>query len=88
MGRFDEAAVEIRWASELDPLSLTINADLSAPLLFARQYDRAIESLLKTLEMDPLSLANSIGTREPDGKNHQQESFEDYSDHDRIPLYD
>jgi tetratricopeptide (TPR) repeat protein len=53
MGRFDQAAVEIRRASELDPLSLIINADLSAPFFFARQYDRAIESLRKTLEMDP-----------------------------------
>lgn len=53
MGRFDEAAVEIGRASELDPLSLPINVDLSAPLFFARQYDRAIESLRETLEMDP-----------------------------------
>jgi serine/threonine protein kinase/Tfp pilus assembly protein PilF len=52
MGRFDEAATEIRRASDLDPLSLFINADLSAPLFFRRQYDGAIESLRKTLEMD------------------------------------
>src|SRR5258708_8725059 len=55
MGRLDEAAVEIRRASELDPLSLIINADLSAPLLFARQYDRPIESPPQPLQIAPHS---------------------------------
>src|SRR6266545_905526 len=53
MRRFDEGMAEIRRASDIDPLSLIISADLSAPLFFARQYDQAIESLKTTLEMDP-----------------------------------
>jgi serine/threonine protein kinase/TolB-like protein/Tfp pilus assembly protein PilF len=53
MGRLDEAIVEIKQASELDPLSLEINTDLGLSFLFARQYDRALEQFEKTIEMDP-----------------------------------
>ena len=52
-GRFTEAAAELRRAQQLDPLSLIINADLSRPYYFARQYDRSIDQCRKTLEMDP-----------------------------------
>jgi pentatricopeptide repeat protein len=53
MGRFGEAIKEIEKAAELDPLSLVINRNLGAVLYYARDYDRAIEVLQKTLEMDP-----------------------------------
>jgi TolB-like protein/DNA-binding winged helix-turn-helix (wHTH) protein/Flp pilus assembly protein TadD len=53
MGRFDEAISEMEKAQALDPLSAIINTDAGAVLFFARQYDRAIEQLRKTLEMDP-----------------------------------
>lgn len=53
MGRFDESLLEIRRAQELDPLSLIIHAVEAWILYFARDYDRAIEICLKTLEMDP-----------------------------------
>lgn len=52
MGQFDEAIGEGKRAQELDPLSLIINADLGADYFYARQYDRSIEQLQKTLEMD------------------------------------
>lgn len=52
-GRFDEARSEIERARKLDPLSLIIAADDGAILYFSRQYDRAIERLRATLEMDP-----------------------------------
>ena len=52
MGRFDEAVAEGKRAQELDPLSLIINADLGADYFYARQYDRSIEQLRKTIEMD------------------------------------
>ena len=36
----------------LDPLSLIINAELGTIYLYARQYDKAIEQLQKTIEID------------------------------------
>ncbi|HEV8131088.1 MAG TPA: protein kinase [Acidobacteriota bacterium] len=53
MGRLDDAALEMKRAVELDPLSLNINAEMGRALLYQHQYDRAIEQELKTLEMDP-----------------------------------
>jgi serine/threonine-protein kinase len=53
MGRSGEAIKEIETAAELDPLSLVVNRNLGAVLYYARDYDRAIEVLRKTLEMDP-----------------------------------
>ncbi len=52
MGRFDEAAHELRRAKELDPLSLIINTSVGWQFFITRQYDRAIEQLRNTLEMD------------------------------------
>ena len=51
-GRLDEAIAEMKRAQELDPLSLIINADLGLDYIDARQYDKAIEQLRKTIEMD------------------------------------
>jgi len=42
----------LKRAQELDPLSLIINADLGEVYTWARQYDKAIEQLRKTIEMD------------------------------------
>ncbi len=52
-GRFEEAFSEIDRARKLDPLSLIIAADDGAILYFSRQYDRAIERLRTTQDMDP-----------------------------------
>ena len=52
MGRFDEAVAEMKRAQELDPLSLIINAEVGSNYMYARQYDKAIEQLRKTIEMD------------------------------------
>jgi tetratricopeptide (TPR) repeat protein len=51
MGRFDESEAECRLALELEPLDLQINMHLGWYYLFARQCDRAIVQLRKTLEM-------------------------------------
>ncbi|HEY7546106.1 MAG TPA: winged helix-turn-helix domain-containing protein [Blastocatellia bacterium] len=51
-GRNEEALVEIQLARELDPLSPVISTTLAERFYFARQYDRAIEQLMKTLELD------------------------------------
>jgi len=52
MGRFKEGIAETEKAQELDPLSLIIDAGVGWCFYFARQYDKAIEQLQKTLEMD------------------------------------
>ncbi len=63
MGRFDEAAAQIRQAQEFDPLSPVINEQMSWLLMYQGHYDRAIESSRKTLELDPnfLSVYGNIG---------------------------
>jgi len=53
LGRFEEAISEQERARDFDPLSLIINTNLSRTLVYARQYDRAIEQGLKTVELDP-----------------------------------
>jgi TolB-like protein/DNA-binding winged helix-turn-helix (wHTH) protein/Tfp pilus assembly protein PilF len=52
LGRTDECLAESRKALDLDPLSLIINGSLGNRLYLARQFDRAIEQLHKTLELD------------------------------------
>ena len=51
-GRPEEAVAQAVRAQELDPLSPIINESLGTRLLFARQYERALEQLRKTIEID------------------------------------
>ena len=53
MGRTTEAIAEARRAQALDPLSLIINTDLGVVFYRARQYDTAIATYRKTLEIEP-----------------------------------
>jgi serine/threonine-protein kinase len=50
-GRLDQALQEIKKAQQLDPLSLGINKDFAVILLYARDYDKALEQCRKTLEI-------------------------------------
>ena len=52
MGRHEEARWEVRLAQELDPLSSLMCQNLGMVLCLAREYDQAIDALLKTIEMD------------------------------------
>ena len=52
-GKFDAARAAIAEALRLDPLSLPIRSDLGLVNYFARDYDRAVETLAETLELDP-----------------------------------
>jgi TolB-like protein/Flp pilus assembly protein TadD len=52
-GRFDQAQQEMKTAQHLDPLSLAINKDFAVILLYARDYDKALEQCRKTLEIEP-----------------------------------
>ena len=53
LGRLDEAYSEWKRAAELDPTTPIVNVGPAMILVFQRQYDRAIEELQKTLELDP-----------------------------------
>ena len=53
MGRHQEARSEMQQALELDPLSLAINTNWGWLLYLGRDFDAAIEHLVKTLEMEP-----------------------------------
>lgn len=52
-GRLNEAFAESKRALELDVLSPIMNVHLGWHYLYARQYDRALDQLTKTLELDP-----------------------------------
>jgi TolB-like protein/Tfp pilus assembly protein PilF len=53
LGRFDEALIQMKQASEIDPLSLAINTGIGHVLYLSRQYDLAIEQYRKSVQMDP-----------------------------------
>jgi tetratricopeptide (TPR) repeat protein len=53
MGRMDQGLSELKRARDLDPLSLTINAEIGLALYWARRYDLAIEQLERTIELEP-----------------------------------
>src|SRR5579864_5306472 len=52
MGKTSEGIAEAKRAQELDPLSVRANSMVCWKFYFARQYDRAIETARKTLELD------------------------------------
>ncbi|HEY9502827.1 MAG TPA: winged helix-turn-helix domain-containing protein [Pyrinomonadaceae bacterium] len=51
-GRHESALAEIKVARELDPLSLRTNAQEGQILFFAKDYDNALQSLQKTIDLD------------------------------------
>jgi serine/threonine protein kinase/Tfp pilus assembly protein PilF len=52
MGRFPESLRELQLAAELDPLSLIISTSIGWHHYLVRDFDRAIEQINRTLEMD------------------------------------
>jgi DNA-binding winged helix-turn-helix (wHTH) protein/Flp pilus assembly protein TadD len=52
-GKIRQAQEELTLAQNIDPLSLSINADMGWSFFFTRQYERAIEYYLDTIELDP-----------------------------------
>ena len=52
MGRHEESLSEMKRTMELDPLSLVIHQNLGVGYYLAHDYDRAIEQLRKTPELD------------------------------------
>jgi|SRR5579859_5698484 len=53
VGRADEAMRESRLALELDPFSLVISMEIAWNCCMARDYKRAAEEALRTLELEP-----------------------------------
>ena len=53
LGRLDEAYSEWKRAAELDPVTPIVSVGPGLVLWFQRQYDRAIEEVPKTFELDP-----------------------------------
>ena len=58
-GRTDQGIQELRTAQQLDPLSLGINKDLAVGLIYARNYEKALQQCRKTLEIEPTFLVMS-----------------------------
>ncbi len=54
LGRFDEAAVEIGRALELDPLSRVINNEAGWPLGYLGRHEEAIAQYRRAMQLDPL----------------------------------
>jgi len=52
MGRHEDAIARVKNSQELDPLSLIINVAIGWTFYMGRQYDKAIEQLLRTVELD------------------------------------
>jgi TolB-like protein/Tfp pilus assembly protein PilF len=52
MGRNDEAVAEARRGLELDPVSTGMNGNLGSVLVFTRQWDKAIEQLRYSIDLD------------------------------------
>jgi len=53
MERHEEALFEIKKALDLDPMSLMINMNVGTIYHHMRHYDKAVEVLQKTIEMNP-----------------------------------
>ena len=53
LGRMAEGLAENKRALELDPISFTSNMFLGKSYYWARDYDRAIEQILKMIEIEP-----------------------------------
>jgi DNA-binding winged helix-turn-helix (wHTH) protein/tetratricopeptide (TPR) repeat protein len=73
LGRFEEASNEIRYALQLDPLSLIVNSQAAWDFCMARDYEAALQQAWKALALEPhfapaqhaLGLANLLlGNRE------------------------
>jgi tetratricopeptide (TPR) repeat protein len=67
----------IQRARQLDPLSMIIGSQMGLFLLLARDYDRSIETLLETLELDPnFALAQVVLAQAYAAKGMHEEAVE------------
>ncbi|MBX3299982.1 MAG: hypothetical protein KF736_11030 [Acidobacteria bacterium] len=59
LGRHEEAITEMKRAMELEPLSVIQGANYAAVLMYARQFDAALDQARKTYDLD----TNHVGAR-------------------------
>jgi serine/threonine-protein kinase len=52
LGRLDEAATQLQWARQHDPLDLNLEVMMAWPDYYSRRFDEAIERLGKTVRGD------------------------------------
>lgn len=71
MGRHSEALREAECARELDPLSLLMNMTPGLTSYLARQYDEAIATFQRVLEMEP----NFLAARSMLGSAYEQKGY-------------
>jgi serine/threonine protein kinase/TolB-like protein/Flp pilus assembly protein TadD len=57
IGKPQDSIAEMRRALELDPFSLSMNAEMGWSLYIARDYDQAISQCRKVIELDPNFIA-------------------------------
>ena len=53
MGRGDEAVAEAKRGLQIDPLSTGLNGNLGSVFVFTHQWDKAIEQLRTSIDLDP-----------------------------------
>lgn len=53
LGRTEDALAEVSKAQELDPISLQIGVEVAWNLYMAREYEKALQQAMRTLDMEP-----------------------------------
>ena len=79
MERYDEAAVILKKAKELSPVSVSISTDMGFSLYYSRNYDQALKQLESSLKMNPkFGLGHLWSGRVYQEKKMYSESIEEY----------
>ncbi len=53
LGRTEEALAEVYKAQDLDPMSLQIGVEVAWNLYMAREYEKAVQQVMRIIEMEP-----------------------------------
>lgn len=53
LGRTEDALAEVYKAQELDPISLQIGVEVAWNLYMAREYEKAVQQAMRTIDMEP-----------------------------------
>lgn len=79
VGRFHEARSQLQCAQEIDPVSLIISSAMGAVLYFAREFERALDQIKETLELDAdFSVARYFLARTYEQKRMYREAVAEY----------
>ncbi len=79
MQRYDEAAVILKKAKELSPLSVAISTDMGFSLYYSQNYDQSLKQLESSLKMNPkFGLGHLWSGRAYQEKKMYTQSIEEY----------